>query len=255
MNCVSSYHWLSVATYSLQIIRMRDSNRSTVTTFSSSSTSDSGVFASYIRTYGLSSKNLFIIVCSCSNRLFIIIITNWVHLISTLLNEEVWLSISIIILIWSSSSDILVFAILLLSQTHSVFTWTNISVVIHGLKRVYLWCLLLSFIFIIGVRNSFNLTKLFLRINKTLLLIWQTFVVFQLFKLFLQILRYQLKLFRFWLLSVLVTNSSHNSERINEFIERKTVILRRFRDIHSFSGTRSVVVLLPKLLVFQNYLF
>lgn len=122
---------------------------------------------------------------------------------------------------------------------------------------MHLRCLL-SRIFIFGMSNGLNLVKLLLRMNNSLILLMlvrQTFVGFQLLKLFLQVLSDQLKLFRFWLLSVLVPNSSNYSESIDEFIKRKTVVLWRFWNIHSFTGTRSVVVLLPKLFIFKNDLF
>ena len=84
------------------------------------------------------------------------------------------------------------------------------------------------------------------------MLIWQTFVIFQLLKLFLQVLSHQLKLFRLGLLSILVANPSHDTESVYKFTERKTVILRRFWYIHSFSGARSVVRALPKLFVLKH---
>lgn len=236
---------------------MRYSYRSTTTipTFASSAASNSRVFASDVRCYGLPSKYLFIVVCCSPDRLFIVIVTNWSHLS---FDEEIWLSI-LIILISTRSSNKVIFAIFFLSQTNCVFSRSGISIiVIYSLKRLHLRCLL-SGVFIFGIRNSLDLIKLLLWLNSSLILlrmlVWQTFVIFQLLKLFLQVLGDQLKLFGFGLLSVLVANSSDDTESIYKFIERKTIILRRFWDIHSFSGARSVVVLLPKLFIFENNLF
>ena len=155
---------------------MRNSHWTTITTLTSSTASDSRIFASNVRRYRLSPKYLFIVICCGSDRLFIVIIANRSHLS---FNKEIWLSI-LIINIAARSSDKVIFTIFFLSQTNSVFSRSNITVVIYCLKWMHLRCLL-SGIFLFGMCNNLNLIQLLLRLNSSLILlmlVWQTLVWF-----------------------------------------------------------------------------
>lgn len=189
MDSIGSYLWLSWSSNSLQVILMRYCHWPSISTFSSSTTSDSRVLAPNIWYNCLTSKHLLSIICSSPNWLFIILISIRSYLP---FNKEIRLPVFFIWIISRYGRPIkLILTVFFMRQTYCVFPWSDVTIVIYSLKWIHLWSMLRLWI-IVGVNDCLNFVKLFLRLNLSLILLlwllWQTLILFHVFKLFLQIL-------------------------------------------------------------------
>lgn len=140
MDCICSGHWLPRPTYCLQVGRVWNGDGPGVAALASATTSNPRVLAPRIRCNRLASElHLLRLVRSSPHTCFIIIIPNRIHL--SLLDEEIWLSILLLLLLVE-----LVLAVLFVRQGH-FFARTYLCIVIHSLKCVVLRCLLLHVFF------------------------------------------------------------------------------------------------------------
>lgn len=118
------------------------------------------------------------------------------------------------------------------------------SVLILKVNFIWLIWIILNSLLSSVLRNLFLLISIF---------------YFKLFQLLLQILSYKLKSFVIGFSCLSVTDSTNNSKSVYKLVKWKTVVLRRLwhqQVVYSFLvGGRKQLMIVPKFLIFQNYLF